>query len=57
VVVALFEMRKLHVPEHFGCLGELNIAIFDYFDPVAPGIEEIKEITFEHAFSSAEAGH
>src|SRR3954463_14861602 len=42
-------MRKFHGPEHFGCLGKLNIAIFYYLDPVAPGIEKIKKITFEQS--------
>ena len=42
-------MRKFHGPEHFGCLGKLNIALFYYFDPVAPGIEKIKKITFEQS--------
>ena len=27
----------------------MNVAIFNYFDPVAPGIEEIKKITFEQS--------
>src|SRR4051812_49261186 len=46
-LVALFKVRKVHGPERFGSLGELNVAIFDYFNPVTPGIEEIKKITFE----------
>jgi hypothetical protein len=48
-LVAFFEVRKVHGPEHFGSLGELNVAIFNYFNSVAPGIEEIKKITFEQS--------
>jgi hypothetical protein len=36
-LVALFKVRKVHGPERFGSLGELNVAIFDYFNPVTPG--------------------
>jgi hypothetical protein len=46
---SLFSRCEFHGLEHFGCLSKLNIAIFYYFDPVAPGIEEIKKITFEQS--------
>ena len=36
-------------PKHFRSLGELNVAIFNHFNPVASGIEEIKKITFEQS--------
>src|SRR5260370_21199340 len=31
-----------------GRLGELDVGIFDDFEPVAPGIEKIEELTLDH---------
>src|SRR5437762_1708226 len=45
---ALLKMRQTHALQNFGRFGVLDIAILDDLDPVAPWIEEIKKVAFEH---------
>ena len=40
-----------------GALVELNVAIFNYFNSVAPGIEEIKKITLSEWRRRRGRGH
>ena len=47
-LVVLVE-RQAHAAQHVRRLGELDVGIFDDFEPVAPGVEEIEERPLDHA--------
>src|SRR5208282_2025745 len=43
-VFVLVEVEA-HRAQHLGGLGELDVGVFDHFDPIAPGVEKVQEGT------------
>ena len=48
--LVLGQVRQPHTSQHARCFCELNVFVLNDFDPVSPGIEEIKKRTGQYRY-------